>query len=290
MPRRGRPTIGGSPAWVIVLVAAGCVAADPSPRPSPILPPGNVETSVELQVVEVIDGDSLIATDGAGDIEIRLGGINAPERDECLGPQARDALIGLVGRSLQAALGGADQYGRTLAQLTTSDGEWINAALVAEGLAVTLSGPGDAATDSERDALFDAQRSAMVERRGLWGALACGATEPPPAVAIALSSPDPPGPDQDTLDQEFVTITNTSTDPLDLSGWTLRDESTANRFVFPPGSVVAAGESVRVVSGCNPDAGAIAWCAPQPVWNNDGDSAFLLDGFGRIVATDAHRP
>jgi endonuclease YncB( thermonuclease family) len=290
VPRRGRPSTAAPPALVIALLASGCVAADPSPRPSPILAPGNAETSVELEVVAVIDGDSLIATDGSGDIEIRLGAINAPERDECLGPQARDALIGLVDRGLRATFGGLDQYGRTLAQVSTPDGEWINASLVASGLAVTVSGPGDAATDAERDALFDAQHTAMVEGTGLWGALACGATEPPPAVVLALDSPDPPGPDQDILDQEFVTITNAGTDPLDLSGWTLRDESTANRFVFPPGSEVAAGASVRVVSGCSQAVGAIAWCAPQPVWNNDGDSAFLLDGFGRIVATDTHRP
>ena len=290
MPRRGRQPTGAPPALVIALLATGCVATGPSPSPPPVLPPGNAETSVELEVVAVIDGDSLMATDGSGDIEIRLGGINAPERDECLGPQARDALIVLVDRGLHATLGGLDQYGRTLAQISTPDGEWINAALVAAGLAVTVSGPGAAATDAERDALFEAQHTAMVEGRGLWGALACGATEPPPAVVLAVDSPDPPGPDQATLDQEYVTITNAGTDPLDLSGWTLRDESTANRFVFPPGSVVAAGTSVRVVSGCNPGAGVIAWCAPQPVWNNDGDSAFLLDGFGRIVATDTHRP
>jgi hypothetical protein len=28
----------------------------------------------------------------------------------------------------------------------------------------------------------------------------------------------------------------------------------------------------------------IPWCTDQPIWNNDGDTALLLDEAGRIVA------
>ncbi len=50
------------------------------------------------------------------------------------------------------------------------------------------------------------------------------------AVAIIDIEPNPPGNDEEHLDAERVTIQNNGTMPVELSGWTLRDESTANRF------------------------------------------------------------
>jgi len=71
---------------------------------------------------------------------------------------------------------------------------------------------------------------------------------------------------------------------VDLSGWVLRDESSSNRFRFPAGTVLEAGRRLRVVTGCEPPPGALAWCATTPVWNNGGDSVILVDGHGRVVA------
>ena len=130
----------------------------------------------------------------------------------------------------------------------------------------------------------------MADGVGLWAETACRATTPRPAVAVAITSPNPPGPDDEALDSEFVTVTNRGDIDLELDGWILRDESTTNRYRFPPGAQLRAGESVDIITGCEATDGALAWCSERSVWSNGGDSAFLLDSFGRIVATDRYRP
>ena len=73
-----------------------------------------------------------------------------------------------------------------------------------------------------------------------------------------------------------------------LTGWSLRDESTRHRYEFPDVNV-APGQLVRVRTGCGTDevgSGQIElfWCDPEPpVWNNGGDTAFLLDFNGSIA-------
>ena len=86
-------------------------------------------------------------------------------------------------------------------------------------------------------------------------------------------------------DDEFVEVRNAGTTTADLSGWQIDDESTvAHLFDFPAGFTLAPGESVLVVSG--PDAiegpGRLLF-KRNHVWNNDGDTAFLLDPAGTLV-------
>ncbi len=275
---------------VSALLCAGCMAAGTETGRPSVVAEGVPADSEEIGVASVLDGDSLIGTGPSDRIEVRLAGMNAPERDECLGTEARRALEDLAGDSLFIQLRGTDQFGRTLAQAWTADGVWVNAAMIEGGLAVTLSGTGDAVTGREVDALVEAQRSAEDAQRGLWAPTACGADGPRPSVTIEITAPDPPGPDDEALDDEYVTITNEGPAPVDLSGWTLRDESTANRLVFPRGSTIASGASIRVTTGCGGEAAIVAWCAERSVWNNAGDTAFLLDRYGRIIATDRYRP
>lgn len=275
---------------MVALLCAGCAGVAPDRALPPATPPDVAGSQIELAVVSILDGDSIVAADGSGDIEMRLAGINAPERDECLGPDARRRLTELAGTTLLVTPRGLDQFGRTLVQAWSLDGEWINLTMVASGSALTLSGAADSVSAAELDALIEAQDSAVEAGIGLWDPGACGARGPRPAVELDLTSPNPAGPDDDVLDQEYVTIINEEPEPLDLSGWTLRDESTANRLVFPPGSVIEAGRSVRVVTGCTAGPDIFAWCAERSIWSNGGDSGYLLDDAGRIVATDRYRP
>ena len=69
-----------------------------------------------------------------------------------------------------------------------------------------------------------------------------------------------------------------------ISGWVLRDESSSNRLTFPSGTVLAPGDTVTVVTGC--DGGpsdAIYWCNDAPVWSNGGDTAIVSDTLGNAV-------
>lgn len=237
-------------------------------------------TSV-VSVVRVIDGDSLLIESGGEQIEMRLAGVNAPEIDECLGAEAAVTLEALTSSApLAVRLDGQDQFGRSLGDVLV-EGASVAGRMVAEGMALAMSGSGDSGR-------FALQERARRDGKGIWSASACGATGPIPSVTIVALTADPPGPDEDDLDAETVTIANTGTAAVDLSGWTIRDESTANRFRFPPGTELGPGASLTVSSGC--DGPGLSWCSRGPVWNNGGDTALLLEPGGRIVSVYRHQP
>ena len=96
---------------------------------------------------------------------------------------------------------------------------------------------------------------------------------------------DAPGIDNENLNGEWVDIRNTGTASQDLSGWVLKDESASHRYTFPSSFSLDAGESVRVHTGCGDNTEAtLFWCYGSAIWNNTGDTAFLLDDHGNIVS------
>lgn len=240
--------------------------------------PGGLDL-VAATVIDVPDGDSLLVEMPDGTEErVRLTGINAPERDECLGDEARAHLEAIAGGDVVLGLEdeARDQFDRLLAHVFVGNG-YINRAQVELGFALALSQPNAFAAD-----LAGAEELAKIDMIGLWSPDSCGGG-PIPDIEIVEIEPNPPGPDEDALDLEIVTIENAGTETVDLSGWILRDESTANRFVFPSGTELGPGKRLEVSSGCAADGNRMAWCADGPIWNNSGDSALLLDASGRVV-------
>lgn len=244
-----------------LLLAASCVPlGEPAPPPAVTL----------VTVESVVDGDSFRASHDGQEIEFRLAAINAPELDECHGSEAASRLRDLIGgRTVQVvSVIGDDQFGRTLAQVHVDESN-VNLTMVASG---------DAIATSDAD-FFHQQEEARLARLGLWSASGCGPEGAPlPRLAIVAIDYNPPGDDAN----ETVTIANQGDEDLDLSGYVLRDESSVNRFVFPP-TTLSPGEEVIVNTGCDQPDG-LSWCSPQPVWNNSGDTALLLDPSGRVVA------
>lgn len=232
-------------------------------------------------MVKLFDGDSFLADLDGIRVEVRVVGINAPEHDECFGPEAGALLAASLAGTIEVEEVGTDRFGRTLARVYAG-GEDVGASQVAKGAALARTDEGDYADD-----LIAAEEEAARHGRGMWSPTACGASLPVPPVEIAALAPDPPGRDDEHLDDEWVEFT--SGVDVDLSGWTVRDESSSNRFLFPPGTVLTAGDPIRLVTGCDPPAGSLGWCADIPVWNNDGDSILLLDERGRVVAHRRYR-
>jgi len=122
-------------------------------------------------LTHVIDGDSLTVRRGAGQVTIRLTGLDAVEyRQDCgsedgsrwpCGHEARSALESIAGRGpLYCELTAKDIYGRTLAACRTQpfpDGVDLGAEMVRQGWAV--------ATD---DAYLIEEAEAQAGRRGIW--------------------------------------------------------------------------------------------------------------------------
>jgi len=137
--------------------------------------------SEPVLVTAVLDGDT-IAVSTLG--HVRLLGIDAPEISHGLDTaapfarEARDRLSGLVlNRWIYLEYEGAplDVYGRRLAYVVTGDGQFVNAALVRDGLARVLSrGP-----LARLEELRHAEAEAQTARRGIWGAVPSIPPRPP---------------------------------------------------------------------------------------------------------------
>lgn len=228
-----------------------------------------------IEVLSVLDGDSLKArVDGAVE-EIRMLGINAPERFECWSGEAREAASDLLESGLVTVVtAGRDRFGRLLGYLSAGD-VFVNAALVAAGHAMTIDN--DHAFLDEFRSLED---DAFEAYAGMWSATACG---PDLGYDIRIDDVDgnPPGEDDDPRRGESALIANHGDRAADLEDWVLRDESSLHRYRFPAGTILGPGDGLRVFSIC----GVHEHCFgdADTVWSNGGDTAFLLDPSGNVV-------
>ena len=238
-----------------------------------------------ITIDRVSDGDSVRASSDQGDLEIRLIGVNAPEADECFGDSAAEILASILDReevTLHPWPAELDDFGRELGFLVAGD-QFVNLALVEQGAVV-------ARAQSDHDFVTEfenAEAAASSAEVGLWAPDACG--EPSGSeVEIVDANADAPGNDQENPNGEWIEIENVGNAPASLDNWSLRDESTRHRYDFPATSL-QPGQRVRIFTGCGADTpaddpGELFWCSPEPpVWNNGGDTAFLLDANGSIV-------
>lgn len=226
-------------------------------------------------VTDVVDGDTLIVDRDGREEVVRLLGINAPEVDECLHEGATGYLTDILsGRTVGVEDHGTDRFGRGLAYLWLGD-SLVNEGVAARGLAIATT-PDDG--DPLGASIVSAEEAAAAEGLGLWAEDVCGAAGTSSGVRVdSAISFDPPGPDEEALEEEWVRFGSARV--VDAGGWAVRDESSANRCLLPPGSLIAPNRSLTVTSADScwgPD--------PSPVWNNEGDIVLLLDDSGRFVA------
>lgn len=115
------------------------------------------------KVVRVIDGDTIsLRTDQGSIVRIRLSDIDAPERGQSYGREAKRVLQQLVaGRSVVARVNDTDRYGRSVARIDRG-GVDVNAEMVRRGAAWAY-------TRYQTDGRFPMwERQARVLRVGMW--------------------------------------------------------------------------------------------------------------------------
>src|SRR3989344_3252133 len=121
------------------------------------------------RVTKVVDGDSFETKDGR---RIRLLGVDAPESDNCMGPQAKEALeIMIEGKVVKLANQVKDDYGRILANVFVSS-VFVNKELVKKGL-----GKYNSADLSHHADLRHAYLEAKEKEEGIFSPL-CRQTDP----------------------------------------------------------------------------------------------------------------
>ena len=238
---------------------------------------------------EVVDGDTLDVSGPRGEVRVRLIGVNAPESGECFSEESTDALAELVdGKDLVLVddRSDVDQFGRMLRYVETVDGVDVGAELVGAGFAIARRYPPD---DARAGLYADLQRGAQRDARGLWAAVACGASDLEGVEIVIDVNADAPGDDGVNLNGEWVSFTNAGTEMIDFDGWEVADESASHRYTFD-GVRLGPGAVVTLFSGCGRDDDATRhWCASgSAVWNNSGDTVFLRDRTGNIVASRSY--
>ena len=285
----------------------------------PGTPVPSTEPVVRATVVEVVDGDTVkIRYDNGTRDTVRLLGIDTPEvhaentpgefegvpdteqARQCLrqsGVRAsnvvEDRLAGeRVGLGFDENEGRRGYYDRLLAYVYL-DGEQVNYRLVAEGHARVYD-----SEFVEGERYYAAEERAREAGRGLWTCTTAtadggqttasdgGEAERTADATLDVSvHADAAGPDGDNLTDEYVTLTNTGDDALDVGGWTVSDEAD-HVYTVAEGTKIASGASLTVYTGSGSDTGTDRyWGRDSPVWNNDGDTVTVRDAEGVTVAT-----
>ena len=130
---------------------------------------------VPATVTDVVDGDTVNVTIDGQPYAVRYIGVNAPETHhpikglEPYGPEATEHNRQLVeGQTvyLEADVSDTDRYGRLLRYVYLPSGLMVNAALVWEGFAHSITYPPDV---EHQDLLLELQRDAQAGNHGLWG-------------------------------------------------------------------------------------------------------------------------
>lgn len=87
------------------------------------------------------------------------------------------------------------------------------------------------------------------------------------------------------LKNEIVTIKNTSGAEVDISGWKLVSIKGNQIFIFPSGTVIPAGGSLKIVSGpkAHAESDILVWTKSY-IWNNNGDPGALYNTQGKLVS------
>ncbi|HSM44668.1 MAG TPA: lamin tail domain-containing protein [Acidimicrobiia bacterium] len=272
------------------------VAADPGPS-TPSEPSGDSDSPLppsaqSAAVAAITDGDTIEVSLADGSREtVRLIGINSPESGECWASEATQALEDLISVGTEIGLtvdeSNRDQFGRLLRYVWVGSTS-VNEEMVRQGAALSRRYPPDTAMAERFEA---AQSYARVDEAGLWAAAACGPAADADLRIVELRY-DADGNDNENLNDEWIRISNAGSAVVDLTGWGIKDESASNRFVFPDGFALAPGQSVTVHTGCGDGSDTtLYWCSVgSAVWNNDGDTAFLIDPAGNTHFMWAYSP
>ena len=163
-------------ASALVLVACGRIAV-PAAREASFAPPAG---AVQALVVRIVDGDTIVVRLDGRQERVRYIGVNTPESVDprrpvqCFGKDAAERNRALVeGQTvwLEKDVSDADQYGRLLRYVYTTDGQLVNATLIDEGYARVVTFPPDV---RHVDRLHALEREARGAGCGLWGSCPAG--------------------------------------------------------------------------------------------------------------------
>ena len=218
----------------------------------------------------VNDGDTFKTVEGD---YVRLLGINTEETGQPHSASAKHRLEELLNSGeirMESDVEETDRYDRLLRYVWAGD-VFVNLELVREGYAHVYVIPPNTKYWDDFQA---AEREAIASQEVLWQ---------PSDYDIIITEMEPvQDSGTDGLNVERVTFRNDGTASIDMSGWTVKDEST-HIYEFED-FILAPGQTVSLRSGEGTDSLInVYWHDDSSVWNNDGDVCFLRDDNGLLV-------
>jgi len=127
-----------------------------------------VPGGVLVDVVKIVDGDTIDVRANGTELRVRLYGVDTPERGDRCYNEATERTRALAGQQVQLVPGARlqDSFKRELRYVYTAAGESIDAALVREGFAKAWREDG-----AQRAALIALEERAQAAKTGcLWSA------------------------------------------------------------------------------------------------------------------------
>lgn len=114
------------------------------------------------RVIKIADGDTITILVGKTQYRIRLGGLDAPEKKQPFGTQAKKALADKIfGEDVKIVWKKRDLYNRIVGDIYLDD-RWINKEMIQEGWAWHYR------QYSKDPDLAKAEQDARNAKRGLW--------------------------------------------------------------------------------------------------------------------------
>ncbi len=225
------------------------------------------EHKTEVHVERIVDGDTI----KAGNLTIRLLGINTPERGEQYHDEAENFLASLIENKtvkLEFGKDRTDRYGRTLAYLFL-DVVNINQKQIDNGFANYYFPSGK---DSHYNDFTNAWNECLQNNKNL-----CEKSNDKCSSCIELKS----------FKGQTIILKNKCSFSCDLTGWDIKDEG-RKHFSFP-NYILNSNDEVNVIVGnkSNYD-NNLFWNQKDYVWTKTGDTLFLRDKEGKLVLWDSY--
>ncbi len=120
--------------------------------------------------------------------------------------------------------------------------------------------------------------SGTLQDKQCVGASPTPTASPTPSVYIAGFNPS------FTPQNDYVTITNSTTQQFNLTGWWMKAESESGRYDFPTNFILNAGASVNVRSGVGTDTTTNLYVGlPYSLWTSQNNCAYLRYKDGTLL-------
>ena len=235
----------------------------------------------------VLDGDTFKISSGE---TVRLIGLNAAESGQSCSSEATVKLKEFVlGKevTLKQDIDEKDQYGRLLRYVYVDD-TFVNLEMVRLGLAHKY----EYGSNTKYSSQFEQAENEAKQNEGCLWETSQENYITDQCFYITNFHFNAAGDDNYNLNDEYVTLGNKCSYSVEMSSWTIKDE-TASHIYTIPAFTFQSGATFTLYTGTGTNTNsALYWGRTSgdyaAIWNNGGDTLFLRDSGGNLVLSQSY--